>query len=199
CNCNNHQYPNTTCDALTGKCVCTHHTTGDHCELCSPGYYGDATLGQPDSCKPCMCPGNVNDMNASALVHSSLRTCNTTSATTYVCNCDPSYIGDKCDKCADGYYGTPDNPNVRLRKCQWCDCSNYNDGSCDSVTGNCTKCDKFTTGVKCQQCMPLYYSPNITLSKQCYRSFAVVFCCCCCLAVCCCCLLLVVCCWRLFS
>lgn len=34
---------------------CLHHTTGDRCENCLSGFYGDPVRGQP--CQPCPCPG----------------------------------------------------------------------------------------------------------------------------------------------
>ena len=43
CLCNNHS-PN--CDPKTGVCKeCQHDTTGDNCENCKEGFYGDATQG----------------------------------------------------------------------------------------------------------------------------------------------------------
>ena len=33
-----------------------HETTGKYCELCAPGYYGDARRGGPSDCQPCACP-----------------------------------------------------------------------------------------------------------------------------------------------
>ena len=82
CDCNGHA---TSCHSQTGECVnmvallsesqeypdychfhpsqcaitgpsCQDNTTGPHCEQCAPGYFGDATSGQPDSCQPCPCP-----------------------------------------------------------------------------------------------------------------------------------------------
>lgn len=38
------------------KEYCEDNTMGEHCELCMPGYYGDATRGTTDSCLACPCP-----------------------------------------------------------------------------------------------------------------------------------------------
>lgn len=45
CECNGHGDPlQGFCHNQTGQCYCTHHTHGEHCELCLPGYYGDPRL-----------------------------------------------------------------------------------------------------------------------------------------------------------
>ena len=61
------------------------------------------------SCKPCMCPGNVNDPNA--LVHSPNKSCSI-SGLSFVCDCEKGYSGSRCDSCGYGYYGTPANMTV---------------------------------------------------------------------------------------
>ncbi|KAK3506985.1 hypothetical protein QTP70_034266 [Hemibagrus guttatus] len=54
CHCHGHA---SHCDDITGHCLeCKHHTTGLNCDVCTPGYYGDATRGTPDDCQPCACP-----------------------------------------------------------------------------------------------------------------------------------------------
>ena len=40
CGCNNHSY----CEQGIGMCdLCVDYTTGQHCEMCAPGSYGNAT------------------------------------------------------------------------------------------------------------------------------------------------------------
>jgi len=57
CNCNRHA---DSCDTVTGQCLnCKDNTVGDRCEICAVGYYGDATVGTPNDCRPCPCPRTV--------------------------------------------------------------------------------------------------------------------------------------------
>jgi hypothetical protein len=57
CHCHNHSF---SCDVETGRCACQHHTTGDNCERCLSGYYGQAHHGTLDDCQKCPCPAGVS-------------------------------------------------------------------------------------------------------------------------------------------
>ena len=72
--------------------------TGLQCESCISGYFGDPTgdlVGIPTMCSDCQCNGNIDYDNPEA--------CNKTSG---IClQCLNNTFGDRCEICADGYYG----------------------------------------------------------------------------------------------
>jgi len=79
-----------------------HFLSGDHCEKCSDGWYGNATNGTPEDCSPCPCPGGPNAVNQFA------RTCVLSNDGLPTCeNCSAGHEGRYCERCMDGYFGRP--------------------------------------------------------------------------------------------
>lgn len=100
CGCNNHS----TCSRGVGICdQCQDWTTGQYCQHCRAGSYGNATSGQ--GCHGCNC----NEHGSEAL-----GVCN---FQTGVCFCQDNTIGDNCDKCKPGYYGDPRNGGMCYYQC----------------------------------------------------------------------------------
>ncbi|XP_066538803.1 laminin subunit alpha-1 [Hoplias malabaricus] len=139
CQCNNHSLA---CDLDTGKCLgCQHNTTGEHCNVCAPGYYG-RVKGSINDCSLCACPLQTNSFSP---------TCVLEGFGDFHCNaCKPGYEGRYCERCSLGYYG---NPSVPGGKCELCQCSET--GSlhrvCDTQTGKC-ECQTGVRGHLCDQC-----------------------------------------------
>ncbi|XP_069813854.1 laminin subunit alpha-1 isoform X1 [Dendropsophus ebraccatus] len=158
CECNGHA---TECD-IHGACYgCQHNTTGSHCDQCLPGFYGDPTNGTPNDCQPCACPLTISSNNFSP-------TCYLSNDEDVICDqCAPGYIGAQCEKCANGYFG---NPRVPGGSCVPCDCNGnidpFEDGHCDSLTGECLRCIGNTAGQHCERCAEGFYGDAI-LSKNC--------------------------------
>ncbi|XP_032527888.2 laminin subunit alpha [Danaus plexippus] len=159
CQCNGHSKE---CDVNTGICLeCTDNTMGDHCEQCIPGYHGDATVGTPKDCLICACPMPYPSNNFAV-------GCDLSGNGSLIsCVCKPGYGGARCEFCAAGYYGVPEEIGDY---CKPCNCSgniNTDDpGSCDSITGDCLKCVNNTSGAACNLCAPGFFGDAV-FSKNC--------------------------------
>ncbi|KAB1258488.1 Laminin subunit alpha-1 [Camelus dromedarius] len=70
--------------ALCLSLNCSHNTTGDHCEECAPGYYGQVT-GRASDCSPCSCPHGLPASD-----------CDRGSGQ---CVCRPGATGLRCEDC----------------------------------------------------------------------------------------------------
>ena len=127
CRCNGHSEE---CDVNTGQCIhCVHNTTGDHCDQCIEGYYGDATRGSSLDCMICPCPlaqesnnfalsCELNSFKPQSLNlpepfiddSSNALISNPSSPllpSRFTCKCRKGYIGPICAECDTGYYGQP--------------------------------------------------------------------------------------------
>ena len=78
-----------TCDHLTGQCVCLPNVEGGRCEQCSTGFYG---FNSGTGCTLCNCnlEGSMNGQ------------CH---PETGQCSCKPGVTGHLCDQCITGFFG----------------------------------------------------------------------------------------------
>uniref|UniRef100_A0AAV2KC57 Uncharacterized protein n=1 Tax=Knipowitschia caucasica TaxID=637954 RepID=A0AAV2KC57_KNICA len=159
CQCHGHS---SECDQVTGHCqTCKDNTMGPFCDLCAPGFYGNASRGTPSDCKPCACPLHLPGNNFSPTCHMGVEG-------EVLCDqCPLGYSGPRCDRCSNGYYGHPATPGGY---CQPCDCNGNLDlslpQSCHPITGQCQRCRSGYGGVACDFCANGYYGEAVT-AKNC--------------------------------
>ncbi|MGH0140359.1 UNVERIFIED_CONTAM: hypothetical protein FKN15_048109 [Acipenser sinensis] len=140
CQCNGNTDANmlfSDCDSLMGVCIgCMHNTAGPHCEICAPGYFGDAIIAK--NCTNCNCSP-----------------CGTASCDprTGQCQCKPGVTGARCDRCKDGFYGYDS-----CAGCQRCDCDSAAalTQACNPQNGQCS-CQPGVSGPQCLQCAPGFW------------------------------------------
>ena len=135
---------------------CKNGTTGDHCEFCEEGYYGNATIGTPSDCLICACPLPIASNNFAT-------GCKVNEQGDKIsCDCQPGYHGARCESCAAGFFGTPE---IEDAYCQPCECSGNIDtnelDACDSVTGECLRCLNNTYGEACNLCAPGFFGDAV--------------------------------------
>lgn len=79
------------CDPHTGRCLqCLHNTDGHNCQICKPGFYGNALR---QDCQDCNC--NVLGTNKAA---------GSCDHRTGQCPCLPHVIGQLCDSCEENHW-----------------------------------------------------------------------------------------------
>ncbi|XP_060095142.1 laminin subunit alpha-2 isoform X2 [Heteronotia binoei] len=125
------------CDSLSGAClICKPGTTGQYCEKCADGYFGDALDAK--NCQPCRC--NING--------SFSEICN---MQTGQCDCKPSIVGRRCDECKPNYFWATEN-----QFCVPCGCNPLGSMSphCD-VSGRCI-CKSGFAGKRCELSRQIY-------------------------------------------
>ncbi|XP_034074333.1 laminin subunit beta-2 [Gymnodraco acuticeps] len=161
CQCNGHA---DLCDPRTGECRdCRDYTTGHLCERCVDGFFGNPVLGSGEHCRPCPCPGNPGSGHFNGHSCEADQTSNQ-----IICTCRQGYAGSRCDQCAPGFYGNPEQPGGQ---CLPCECNANIDtqdpGSCDPRTGQCIKCLYHTDGSSCDHCQNGYFGN--ALAHDCRR------------------------------
>ncbi|XP_041835663.1 netrin-4 isoform X2 [Melanotaenia boesemani] len=150
-----------------GRCLCTHHTDGDHCEKCSPLYNdrpwrpANGSSGQHNPCQKCECHNHADSCHFSQRAWLSS---NRTSGG--VCdNCQHNTIGRRCQRCRYGYHRHPSLPLKSPHACTrcWCDPQGSlppapgEDGPwCHPKSGQC-HCKSGIGGTSCSHCLPGYW------------------------------------------
>ncbi|ODM92460.1 Laminin subunit alpha [Orchesella cincta] len=144
------------CDTVTGSCLkCLNHTSGQLCEYCMPGYFGDAIITK--TCNKCSC----NECGTRECDH-----------TTGECQCLHNVIGVNCDLCAPDHYGLSRCEGLG---CYSCDCGLASVNSqCDDNSGQC-ECRPGTTGRRCERCAPGYwnYTAEGCQACECNQDYAI--------------------------
>ncbi|XP_047186725.1 laminin subunit alpha-5 isoform X2 [Scophthalmus maximus] len=151
CHCHDNTDPNmlfTDCHPLTGECLsCMHNTAGPHCDICAPGYHGDAVAAK--NCTKCNCSP-----------------CGTESCDPHTgqCRCKSGVTGPRCDRCEDGSFGFDS-----CSGCRHCDCeaSAALVQPCDAQNGQCA-CQPGVNGPKCTQCAPGFWDYGPDGCKKCH-------------------------------
>lgn len=150
CDCNGNIDPSApgSCDPSTGVCLeCINNSTGSECELCAPGFYGDAT--QQD-CQECGCSvfGSVSEEE-----------CDPSSGQ---CSCLPGVGGVLCDSCVAGFWNL-----LAGVGCEPCDCAEgSSSGECDQLSGQCS-CNEGITGDDCSRCLDGFFNFSPTGCTPC--------------------------------
>ncbi|CAJ0569892.1 unnamed protein product, partial [Mesorhabditis spiculigera] len=106
-------------------CECPEGTSGNSCESCPHGYRRVDNQLFNGRCEKCDCNDHADS-------------CDPFTGECADCQpaCEPGYEGNKCEMCADGYWGDPLEVNGTCRECE---CNGNIDamaiGNCDTKTG----------------------------------------------------------------
>lgn len=85
-----------------------HNTSGEQCELCLPGHYGNPSLGgELGQCRPCACPTIENNHSSQCtLTELIVEEAAAVGEGDYVCTaCETGYDGNKCEVLVYHFFG----------------------------------------------------------------------------------------------
>ncbi|CAG0891651.1 unnamed protein product [Darwinula stevensoni] len=163
CDCNGNVDPNAVgnCNRTTGECLkCIYSTGGARCDQCLAGYFGDPLAFPKGDCKACGCNpyGTVQQEKGVTLCDQ----------LTGQCQCKRYVIGQKCDRCADGYYNLRSGGVCNIFGCQPCNCDPIGSVNitCNTETGQCS-CKPGVVGLRCDQCTAYSYGFSFEGCKPC--------------------------------
>ncbi|XP_066933957.1 laminin subunit gamma-1-like [Clytia hemisphaerica] len=119
--------------------------TGQRCERCSDGYYGNP-MDPRGKCQKCTCNGNIDPSAAG--------NCNTETGECLRCLYDT--FGKECEFCRPGFFG-----DAIAKSCRACSCNTLGsvDTSCQNMTGQCN-CRPNVVGRICDKCAENTYDFN---------------------------------------
>lgn len=133
------------CDSYTGECLrCLYDTSGNHCEYCRDGFYGDALK---QDCRQCDCDVLGTD---STIAH-----CDRYSGQ---CPCLKNVEGIRCDTCKTNHWKIASGDG-----CEPCGCDKIGslDEQCNPYDGQC-RCKDGFGGRQCNECQSNFWGdPNI--------------------------------------
>ncbi|XP_060809746.1 basement membrane-specific heparan sulfate proteoglycan core protein isoform X4 [Amyelois transitella] len=160
---------------LVEECTCPDGYTGLSCQNCASGYERDSsgpwlghcrpqrkqcppgTFGDPNAgyaCSPCPCPltSSPNQFASTCYLGPS----------GVVCDCQPGYEGNNCERCAEGYEGNPLLPGDSCRPVRKSPCDPT--GTSQVLLLDRCDCKDNVQGQYCDQCKPGFYylSPDFT-------------------------------------
>lgn len=158
-----------TCDSETGICTdCRNSTTGDRCEVCQTGTYGNPLQQIP--CQPCPCPlpSQPGQFSTNCSFSQELND--------VVCfDCPRGHTGLQCESCVSGFFGDPTGQFTGVpTMCSDCLCNGNIDfddpNACDTTSGLCLLCLNNTAGDQCEVCAEGYYGDAV-YAKNCSGNF----------------------------
>uniref|UniRef100_A0A673IYC9 Netrin-4-like n=1 Tax=Sinocyclocheilus rhinocerous TaxID=307959 RepID=A0A673IYC9_9TELE len=154
---------------VSGKCVCTHHTAGEHCERCAPLYNdqpwraANGSSGESNPCQKCECHGHAESCHFSQRVWLS-----TGGSSGGVCDtCQHNTVGRRCQRCHPGYHRHPARPLNSPHAC----ILHSGDGTpwCHPRSGQC-HCKPGVGGTTCSHCLAGYWGFGEEGCKSCVCS-----------------------------